>query len=115
MTDLRIPDAMRDRAQAIIDVTDAVCHEHLDDEYGRLAQTLVARLSRKRPSPLARGDVRIWAAGVIYTLGQVNFLFDRAQTPHMTADGLADALGVVKTTMANNAGLITKTLDLGVF
>jgi hypothetical protein len=26
MTDLRIPDAMRDRAQAIIDVTDAVCH-----------------------------------------------------------------------------------------
>jgi uncharacterized protein DUF6398 len=50
-----------------------------------------------------RGEVRIWAAGVIYALGQVNFLFDRTQTPHMTADQLAAALGVVKTTMANKA------------
>jgi hypothetical protein len=113
--DLRIPSAMRDRAQAIIDVADAACHEHLDDEYGRLARTLVARLARKRPSPLAHGDVRIWAAGVIYALGQVNFLFDRSQTPHMSADGLAEALGVVRTTMANKAGLINKTLGLGIF
>jgi hypothetical protein len=71
--DLRIPAALRDRARQIIDVTDTACHEHIDDEYGRLARRLVARLARKRPSPLARGDVRIWAAGVIYAIGQVNF------------------------------------------
>lgn len=112
---LRIPAALRDRARQIIDVTDAACREHLDDEYGRLAGELVGRLARKRPSPLVRGDVRIWAAGVIYALGQVNFLFDRTQTPHMTADQLADALGVVKTTMANKAGLINRTLDIGMY
>jgi hypothetical protein len=106
---------MRDRAQAIIGITDAACSEHVDDEYGRLARTLVARLARNRPSPLARGDVRIWAAGAVYALGQINFLFDRSQTPHMTADELAEALGVVKTTMANKAGLINRTLGLGVF
>jgi hypothetical protein len=50
---------------------------------------LVARLARKRPSPLVRGDARIWAAGAIYAVGQVNFLFDRAQDPHSTADQLA--------------------------
>ena len=113
--DLRIPAALRDRAQQIIDVTDAACHEHIDDEYGRLARRLVARLARKRPSPLARGDVRIWAAGVIYAIGQVNFLFDRTQTPHLSADQLAEALGVVKTTMANKAGLINRTLDIRIF
>ncbi len=112
---LRIPTAMRDRAQAITEVTDAVCLEHLDEEYGQIARQLVARLARKRPSPLARGDVRIWAAGVIYAVGQVNFLFDRAQTPHLTADELAERLGVVKTTMANKAGLINRTLDVGIF
>ena len=32
--DLRIPAALRDRAQQIIDVTDAACREHLDEEYG---------------------------------------------------------------------------------
>lgn len=115
IAELRIPTAMRERARAVIDVTDAACHEHLDDEYGQLARKLVARIARKRPSPLARGDVRIWAAGAIYALGQVNFLFDRSQTPHMTADELAAALGVVKTTMANKAALIDKALGLSVF
>jgi Domain of unknown function (DUF6398) len=112
---LRIPAATRDRARQIIDVTDAVCRECLDNEYGRLARALVARLARKRPSPLVRGDVRIWAAGVIYALGQVNFLFDRSQSPHRTADELAEAFGVVKTTMANKAGLINRTLDIGLY
>jgi hypothetical protein len=114
-SELRIPTAMRDRAQQIIDVSDAACHEHLDGEYAGLVRKLVARLARKRPSPLARGDVRIWAAGAIYAIGQVNFLFDRTQTPHLTADQLAGALGVVKTTMANKAGLINRTLGLGIF
>src|SRR4051812_40354993 len=113
--ELQVPHALRERAQAVIDITDAACREHLDDEYGRLARKLVARIARKRPSPLARGDARIWAAGAIYAIGQQNFLFDRTQTPHMTADELATALGVVKTTMANKAGLIARTLRLTVF
>lgn len=113
--DLRIPAALRDRAQQIIDVTDAACREHLDEEYGLIARRLVARLARKRPSPIVRGDVRIWAAGAIYAVGQVNFLFDRTQTPHMTAKQLAGALGVVQTTMANKAGIINRALDIGIF
>ena len=112
---LRIPNAMLDRAQAIMEVTDAACREHLDDEYGRIARRLVARLARKRPSPLARGDVRIWSAGIIYAVGQVNFLFDPTQTPHLTAKQLAERLGVVQTTMANKAGLINRTLGIGIF
>jgi hypothetical protein len=59
--------------------------------------------------------VRIWAAGIVYALGQTNFLFDRTQTPHMSADELAQAFGVVKTTMANKAAQINRTLDLGIF
>jgi hypothetical protein len=106
---------MRDRAQAIIDITDRACHEHLDDEYGQIARRLAARLARKRPSPLARGDALIWAAAVLYVAGQINFLFDPTQTPHLTAKELAARLGVVQTTMASKAGLINRTLDIGIF
>jgi len=113
--DLRIPVALRDRAQQIIDVTDTACRAHLDEEYGLLTRRLVARVARKRPSPLTRGDARIWAAGAIYAVGQINFLFDRTQTPHMTAKQLAEALGVVQTTMANKAGIINRLLDVGIF
>jgi hypothetical protein len=112
---VRIPSAARGRAQAIIDITDRACREHLDDEYGQVARRLVARLARKRPSPLARGDARIWAAGVVYAAGQINFLFDPTQTPHLTAKELAERLGVVQTTMASKAGLINRTLDIGIF
>jgi hypothetical protein len=113
--DPRIPVALRARAQQIIDLVDVACREHLDEEYGALTRRLVVRLARKRPSPIVRGDARIWAAGAIYAVGQVNFLFDRSQTPHLTAEQLADALGVVKTTMANKAGMINRMLDVGIF
>jgi hypothetical protein len=113
--ELRIPRAMRERAQAIADVADAAARERLDDEYARLTRRLIDRLARKRPSPLARGDVRIWAAGAIYAIGQLNYLFDPSQTPHITADDLAATVGVVKTTMANKAALIKRTLDLSSF
>jgi hypothetical protein len=112
---LKIPVELRPRVSEILAITDEVCAAHLDGEYGELCRVLVGRLARKRPSPLARGDTRIWSAGAIYAVGRVNFLFDRSQQPYLSADQLADHVGVVKTTMANKAALIVKTLNLGIF
>ena len=110
-----MPVDLRPRVAEILSVTEEACGALLDDECARLCTALVARLSRKRPSPLARGDTRIWAAGSIYALGRVNFLFDRSQQPHVSADQLAAQLGVAKTTMANKAALILKALEVGAF
>jgi len=96
----------------IVAVTDLACEQHLDAEYAELCRLLVDRLARLRPSPLGRGDTRIWAAGVLYTVGSINFLFDRSQTPHLRADELAERLGVVKTTMANKSARIRALLGL---
>jgi len=115
LVELKIPRAMRPRVAEILAITDELCGACLDREYAELGRELVARLARKRPSPLARGDVLIWAAGALYALGQINFLFDRSQQPHLTADQLAGELGVVKTTMANKATTIRRTLDLGYY
>ena len=112
---LKVPVELRPRVSEVLAITDQVCIGHLDEEYSELCHVLVGRLARKRPSPLARGDVRIWAAGVIYAVGRVNFLFDRSQRPHLSADQLAQCVGVVKTTMANKAAVIVKTLNIGVF
>ena len=93
---LRVPKAVRAEVDEIVAVTDGFCESHLDPEYGAICRKLVAKLARKRPPPLVRGDVRIWAAGVIYTAGSINFLFDRSQTPHLSGDQLATLLGVSK-------------------
>lgn len=87
-------------------MTDEVCEQHLDSEYAELCRRLLGRLARKRPSPLLRGDLRIWAAGVVYAVGQVNFISDPAQSPHASADQLSSWLEVKKSTMANKAAMI---------
>ncbi len=112
---LKVPQTVLGLARSIVDITDTVCAAQLDAEYARLARRLVERLARKRPSPIMRGDARIWAGGVLYALAQVNFLFDRTQTPHLTAADLAAAAGVKQTTMANKAGMINRLLDIGLY
>jgi hypothetical protein len=68
---LNVPLALRPDVEQIVALTDEFCAAHLDAEYARLCALLVAKLSRKRPSPLARGDLRIWAAAAIYAVGSI--------------------------------------------
>jgi hypothetical protein len=79
-----VPKAMRPTYDAVVALTDAFCRDHLNEEYRDLARTMAAALCRKRPSPLASGQPRTWACGIIYVLGQLNFLSDKASKPHPT-------------------------------
>jgi hypothetical protein len=110
--DLRIPAALRHDVEQIFELTDPFCAEHLDAEYAELVRKLVAKLARKRPSPLLRGDLRNWAAGAIHAVGSVNFLFDRSQRPHLTGNDLSHLTGVPKSTIANKAKVIRELLGI---
>ncbi len=112
---LRIPVALRPRAASIIEATDRFCGEHLDAEYAVLCRRLVARLARKRPSPLARGDLTIWAGAALYVIGTINFLFDATQRPHLTAAELCRLAGVSQATASNKARDIRTLLGLAPF
>jgi hypothetical protein len=107
-----VPNKMRPIYDEISGMTDAFCSEHLDEEYAGLARRLAAALSRKRPSPLERGRPDVWACGIVYALGQVNFLFDKSQIPHMSADELATLFGVSKKTAANKARQIREIFNM---
>jgi hypothetical protein len=94
---------MRPTFEAIVGLTDTVCKEHLNEEYAQLCRQLAAALARKRPSPLAKGRPETWACGIAYTIGSVNFLFDKTQTPYMRAEQLCGLFGVSKSTGAAKA------------
>src|SRR3712207_2490203 len=106
-----VPQKLRPTFDAITRITDGVCTQHLTDEYADLARKLTATLCRKRPSPLASGKVESWAAGILYALGTVNFLFDKRQTPHLRADDLCALLGVSTSTASAKAKTIRDLLD----
>ena len=106
-----VPKSMQATFEAITTLTDAFCREHLDEDYRTLAQRMTAALCRKRPSPLASGQPRTWACGIVYVLGQINFLTDPATQPFMTTADLCARFGVGQSTASAKARVIGQALD----
>jgi hypothetical protein len=106
---------MRSRYEEIIALTDALCQEHLNEEYAQVCRQMTATLARKRPSPLLSGNAKSWACGIAHTVGSVNFLFDKSQKPHLRADELCAWFGLSKSTGGNKSSQIKQILKIGVF
>lgn len=107
-----VPLKMRAVYDEIIALTDSICRDRLDEEYAEFARRMAAALARKRPLPLEGGRRDVWAAAIVYSLANVNFLFDKSQVPHMRADELAALFGVSQKTAANKARQIREILDI---
>ena len=89
-------DAVQKALKGIVGMTDGFCRERLNEEYAVLCRKLAEKLSRKRPSPLTSGAPSVWAAGIVRTVGLVNFLQDPRQNPHMKLAEVDNAFGVSK-------------------
>jgi hypothetical protein len=90
----RVPVVMQGKYDEIVALTDQFCHLHLNEEYLDLCRRMTAKLCRKRPSPVATGKINTWACGIVYSVGRINFLFDKSQLPHMRADSLCQHFGL---------------------
>ena len=106
---------MQNTYDEISAILEPYCDAHLNDEYKALCLRAVEKLCRKRPSPLASGKAKTWAAGIIYAMGQNNYIFDKSQPVHMTAEEIVEPLGLAKTTAANKAAEIRKMLKIDPF
>jgi hypothetical protein len=107
---ITVPKAMQETYDGVAKLTDAFCRDHLNDEYRDLARAMAAALCRKRPSPLASGQPRTWACGIIYALGQLNFLSDKASQPFMTMAEVCAAFSVGQSTASAKARIISDAL-----
>jgi hypothetical protein len=106
-----VPEACRGRFMELCDRTDAFCDAHLDIEYKTCCREMAAAVCRSG-SPALRGRPESWAAGVVYTVGRVNFLTDPSLEPHMTSQQIAEGLGVSVGNMQSKAKIIREGLDV---
>ncbi len=110
------PAAAVSSAQAIlkqvVELTDEFCAARLNPEYAALCRKLAEKLAAKRPSPLLRGELGTWAAGIIRTIGWVNFLDSRTQTPHLKMPEIDRAFGIGASTGQGKALAIRKLLKI---
>ena len=110
-----VPKMMLPVYRKIVGLTDDVCDKHLNSEYRDLARAMTAVLCRKRPSPVASGQPRTWACGIVYVLGRINFLDDKSFSPHMTTAELCAAFDVGESTVHAKARAIEKAIRVGPF
>ncbi len=90
----------------LLELTSEFCAQKLDADYAQLCIKLIQKMGRKRDVPFQSGRIEIWAAAVIYAIGSVNFLFDKAFEPYATPDDICDHFGVKKTSVASKAKII---------
>src|SRR5258706_8173953 len=105
-----VPKTMMRVHEKIVGLIDSVCDRHLNSEYRDLARAMTAALCRKRPSPLASGQKRTWACGIIYTLGQLNFLSDKATQPYMAMADVCATFSVGQSTASARARMVSDAL-----
>jgi hypothetical protein len=98
--------------QVVIGLINQFCKEHLNEEYAVLCRKLAEKLARKRPSPLLHGSPNTWASGIVRTVGWVNFLHDKSQTPHMRLSDIDARFGISESGGAAKLATIRKMLSI---
>jgi hypothetical protein len=107
----KVPKEMRPRFTEIVAIIDRFCDQHLNDEYKELCRKMAVVVCHKG-SPVVSGKAAGWAAGVVSSVGWVNFLGDPNQKPHLIQEDIAKLIGVSPATMAAKAKIIRDSLDL---
>jgi hypothetical protein len=92
--------------------TDEFCRAHLNEEYADLCRMLAENLRNARRSPLLKGTAAGWAAGIVYTVGWVNFLSDPTQSPHLKTADFCRLIGVSQATVMARSKVIRTRYDL---
>ncbi len=97
----------------IASLIDECTDEHLTDEYKMLGYNLLAHLTMIPQFPWRQGKPQSWAAGILYLIGQANFLSDPATEPYMKSAALAKAIGTSTGTMYHKAARIKNDIEIG--
>jgi len=99
-------------ANEIEKLIEKYCIKYLNNDYYELSKKMIRLLSNYIESPLLRGKSNIWACGIIYSIGFVNFLFDKGTEPYVSCDELCKEFKVKKSTAYNKSKLIRDNFDM---
>jgi len=85
------------------------CKEFLNEEYEMLSIKVIDKLSKKYKM---NGKINIWAAAIIYSLGQINFLFDKSLKTNIEKSAICNYFNVKIDTVSQKAKSIRNILNM---
>jgi hypothetical protein len=95
----------------ILELINAFCLNHLDEDYRELCEDLTWT-AFEEDLPFEKGRPVSWASGIVHAIGFINFLQDPSQSPHMTSAQIAEQFGVSQQTMQTKSKIIRDEFDL---
>jgi hypothetical protein len=108
---MRVPKRNQQLFEQIMELIDAFCDAHLNEDYKELCEQMAGAICRTRWL-LSSSKPASWAGGVVHAVGWVNFLHDPDRSPHMTSAQLAEGFGISKGTMMTKSRIIRDKLDI---
>jgi len=108
---MRISKKNQQLFEQIMELIDAFCDAHLNEDYKELCEQMAGAICRTRWL-LSGSKPASWASGVVHAVGWVNFLHDPNRSPHITPAQLAEGFGVSKGTMMTKSRIIRDKLDI---
>lgn len=109
---VNVPKTMAAKYNEVAEIIAKFADEKLNEEYKDILLRALAKLCRKRQSPLEKGKARTWACGIVYAIGSNNFIFDKSQPINMTANEIAEWFGLSKSTAGSKASEVATAIDL---
>lgn len=107
----QVPTELHARFREIVALTDAFGTAHLNGEFRDICRDLAVAICQVK-LPVMSGKAASWAAGIVASVGFVNFLGDPSQPRHMTMDEMAEKIGVSPATLHNKARVIRDSLGI---
>ncbi len=103
---------LKEREQIIVEMADAFCRERLDEECAELVTNLIRKLGRKRNNPFQTGRPEIWAAGAVYTICSINFLFAKGARLYCPSSAISEHFGTSSSTLSQKSKTIRDLLKI---
>jgi hypothetical protein len=103
---------VQEKMHTLIEMTAEFCDTYLDEDYKRLSEKLIRKMSRKRDVPFLYGRIEIWAAAIIYAMGTTNLLFDKHFEPYITPDTICTHFNTKSSTTYQKSKKIRDTFNI---
>ncbi len=107
--------SLQSKQNEIKSLLEGYCKEYLDNEYMNLCDKLFNDLLEYDQYIFKRGEKVIWAASIIWTVGNMNFLSDKSFKPYATLSDVCKYFGSNTSTVGQKASKIREWFDIDCF
>ncbi|MFO8052151.1 MAG: DUF6398 domain-containing protein [Thermoplasmatota archaeon] len=85
------------------ELTGEFCRSRINEEYASLCEKMIDKMARKGNISFLSGKRETWAASIIYSIGQINFLFDSTFEPYVEGAEICEYFDVSRSTVNDKA------------